>query len=124
LRLTFVSLTGVANPLKIYSFSQYRKLASNTYGHFNIIEGLMVKINDSFAFYALKMLVIIQLAVESFNIARAFHDESGTDFGKGQKGPIDRIQRDVGQDFPAQSCNAGCRTERNYSISGFWRAAT
>lgn len=60
----------------------------------------MVKINDSFAFYAFKMLVIIQLAVESFDIARAFHYESCADFGKGQKGPIDRIQRDVRQGFP------------------------
>jgi len=67
LRLPFL-LTGIANPLKIYGFSQHPKLSSDGCRDLNIVERLMAKINDSFAFYALEMLVIIQLAVESFGI--------------------------------------------------------
>jgi hypothetical protein len=59
-----------------------------------------MKIDDSLAPYALKMLVVFEAAIIPFNIARTLNDKSGTNFSHSQKGPVNRIQREIREALP------------------------
>ena len=52
----------------------------------------MMKIYDSFAFYAFKMLVFFHTAVKTPDITRSFYYKSGTDLAQGQQRSVHRIE--------------------------------
>jgi hypothetical protein len=58
----------------------------------------MAKINNSFALYALKMLMGRQIAVKSFGVARAFDDKRRPYIAEGQQRPVHRIKRNIRKD--------------------------
>jgi hypothetical protein len=71
-------LTQIAYSLKVYGLFQDFEFLSKACRQLDIIEGLMVKIYDSFAPDAFKMLVLVHAAVKTPYIARTFHYKSNT----------------------------------------------
>jgi hypothetical protein len=58
-----------------------------------------MEVYDMPALKAFEMLMVFQIGVESFGVARAFDDERRADFAQGQQGPVDRIERDAGKNL-------------------------
>ena len=51
----------------------------------------MMKVDDFFAFYALKMLMAFKATIKPFNITRTLDHKGCTNFSQSQKGSINRI---------------------------------
>ncbi len=73
------SIAQIAYPLEIYALPQNSKSSFYFRWYDNIIKGLVAKINHPFAFCTLKVLMLLQAAVETLGVARTFHDKGRAD---------------------------------------------
>ena len=65
------------------------------FGDFQIIIGPAVKVENFAALGAMQMMVVAYVRVETLGAAENFDNINDTFFGKGQKGSVYGIKRDV-----------------------------
>lgn len=87
----------VAQTFEVDGLPQYGEPSRKVFRHLDAIEGLVMEVYDLSALKAFEMLMIFQIGVEPFGVARAFDDERHTDIAQGQQGPVDRVERDAGE---------------------------
>jgi len=86
-------LTQIAYPLDVYGLFQNFEFLSKACRQLDIIEGLMLKIHDSFALDAFKMLVLLHAAVKTPDVAGTFNYKSGAHIVECQQRSVHRIER-------------------------------
>ena len=93
LRITCLFLLAqIAYPLNIYCLFKNFEFLSKACRQLDNSEGFMVKIYNSLALYAFKVLMLFRAAVKTPDIARAFDDKSDTYLAQCQQCPVHRIE--------------------------------
>ena len=73
-------MAAVADSFEIDGFSLHNKFFSDALRHFDFVKRLVMEIEDFFALYTFEMLMVHHISIESFGVARTFHDKCRPDF--------------------------------------------
>jgi len=85
----------ITQTLHAHRLAQHDKTLSQLTGESGIVKRVVVKVNDSLALHAPKVLVARQVAVKVPNRVRAGHDERRPDAAKRVQRAIYSVERDV-----------------------------